>query len=95
MWDDLKLELKDELITTHSLSLLFRNRVDDFEWGFTYVYSPIEYSKKVSFWAELDVARNWKQVPWVVAGDFNATLDKAERNRRGRGGGGGWGQEEI
>lgn len=47
---------------------------------FTGVYGPVQAEAKPHFWEELDsIGRCWN-LPWLIAGDFNAVRKHAERS---------------
>ncbi|OVA10606.1 Endonuclease/exonuclease/phosphatase [Macleaya cordata] len=83
IWDDITLNVEDELIGEHSISIKFSNRFDNFNWVFTNGYSPNEVTGRLNFWKELDKVKAWWQGAWCIAADFNAIRDETERNKPG------------
>ena len=58
------------MIGLFSISCLFRNCEDGFQWIFLGVYGPILNCNREAFWEELGVVRSLWSL-WCVRGDFN------------------------
>ena len=84
LWDKRKLDLLDSEIGSFSISCLFRNVEDGFQWTFTGVYGPIEGNRRKLFWEELGSIRGLWEGPWCLRGDFNVVLSPMERRKGGR-----------
>ncbi|OVA11388.1 hypothetical protein BVC80_8579g14 [Macleaya cordata] len=78
IWDEDILNLEDEQIGNHSISVQFGNIDDNFKWGLTNAYAPNESTGRKNFWKELDNVRNWWAGAWVVTGDFNSIRNQGE-----------------
>lgn len=83
IWDDSILECLDELIGPNTLSQKFKNKADGFGWYLTDVYSPCTYWDRDEFWEEVEDLTGWVGDAWCMAGDFNATMRRRERNKHG------------
>ena len=70
-----------------SVTCIFKNTEDGFQWAFTGVYNPVERSKSELLWEELGSVKGLWEGPWCIGGDFNMVLSPNERNRGGGGGG--------
>ncbi|XP_026384378.1 uncharacterized protein LOC113279961 [Papaver somniferum] len=80
MWNDGVVHMEDFLIGDFSLTIKFRNLSDNFEWFFTSVYGAFDYNDYSQYWQELNDIRILFNYPWVLGGDFNATLSHLNRN---------------
>ena len=66
-----------------SISCLFRNMTDGFQWIYTSVYGPIMGGVREDFWEELGAIRGLWTEPWCIGGDFNVTKFPGESNKGG------------
>ena len=69
LWDKRKLDFLDSEIGSFSISCLFRNVEDGFQWTFTRVYGPIEGNRRKLFWEELGSIRGLWEGPWCLRGE--------------------------
>ena len=83
-WDKRNLEVIETVNRTFSVSSLFRNVEDNFQWIFTSVYGPLLVNLKEYLWEELGSMRGLWLEPWCSRGDFNATISPSESNKGGR-----------
>ncbi|XP_020262542.1 uncharacterized protein LOC109838519 [Asparagus officinalis] len=65
-----------------SVSVLLTHNPSNWTFTFTSVYAPIDREDKAVCWWELSRLRQIFEGPWVICGDFNATLSSEERNGR-------------
>ena len=72
-WDKRNEEVIETLSGVFSVSCLFRNVEDYFQWIFTGVYGPVLANLKEYLWEELESVRGLWSGPWCIGGDFNAT----------------------
>ncbi|XP_026400275.1 uncharacterized protein LOC113296156 [Papaver somniferum] len=77
--------MEDQLIGAFSVSIKFRNVLDDFSCIFTSVYGASYYGDHRQYWQELRGIRLVFDDPWLTRGDFNAILSPDERNIPGGG----------
>jgi mRNA deadenylase 3'-5' endonuclease subunit Ccr4 len=54
-----KFKLLNKWILTFSITLLIRNKIDDYIWMFTTVYGPTLLNLRNEFWNELNNIRNF------------------------------------
>ena len=52
-WDKRKLEVMEVELGLFSVTSIFKNMEDGFQWAFTGVYGPMERNKSELFWEEL------------------------------------------
>ena len=64
LWDKRKLDMLDSEIGSFSISCLFINVEDDFQWTFTSVYGPIEGNRRELFCEELGSIKGLWEGPW-------------------------------
>ena len=83
-WDKRKLELVEAEIGHFSITCMFKNVEDGFQWAFTGIYGPVERCKREMFWEELGSLKGLWEGPWCIGGDFNMVLSPNERNMVGR-----------
>ena len=83
-WDKRKLEVMEVEIGHFSVTCIFKNTEDGFQWAFTGVYGPVERNKSELFWEELGSVKGSWEGPWCIGGDFNMVLSPNERNKGGR-----------
>lgn len=43
-------------------------------------YGPVAYGEKEEYWEEIAAIGGWKDSPWCICGDFNATKTREERS---------------
>ncbi|KAH7846593.1 hypothetical protein Vadar_015807 [Vaccinium darrowii] len=80
LWDSRVVEKIDEELGMFSVSCLFKNVTDGFQWVFTGVYGPVIDRHKGELWEELSaMAYRW-DAPWCVGGDFNVVRFPYERS---------------
>ncbi|XP_026459532.1 uncharacterized protein LOC113360212 [Papaver somniferum] len=84
MWKEGVVQMEDHLLGAFTI-IKFRNLTDDFVWVFTVVYGTSDAGYYSQFWQELRDIRLIFDEPWMLGGDFNATLSADERNRPGGG----------
>ena len=83
-WDNSRISLVDFVVSSFSVSCLFKILEDGFLWTFTGVYGPVENSLREPFWEELGSIKGLWDCPWCVGGNFNEVLFPNERSRGGR-----------
>ena len=83
-WDRIKLEQIEVETGLFSITCLFKNVEDMFQWAFIGVYSLVENSKRELFWEELGALKSLWEDPWCLERDFNVTFSPYERNRGDR-----------
>ena len=83
-WDKRNLEVIETVSGVFSVSCLFRNVEDGFQWIFTGVYGLVLANLKEYLWKELGSVRGLWSGPWCIGGDFNATISPNESNKNGR-----------
>ena len=83
-WDKRKLEVMEVEIGHFSVTCIFKNTEDGFQWAFTGVCGPVERNKSELFWEELGSVKGLWEGPWCIGGDFNMVLSPNERNKGGR-----------
>ena len=83
-WDKRKLDLVEVETCLFSVTCMFKNVEDGFQWASTGVYGPIERSKREMFWEGLGSLKGLWEGPWCIGGDFNMVLSPNERNTVGR-----------
>ncbi|XP_026402743.1 uncharacterized protein LOC113298262 isoform X2 [Papaver somniferum] len=83
MWKEGVVVMGDHLIGVFSLSIEFRNVADDFVWIFTSVYGASDVGYYNQCWQESRDIKLLFDEPWLIGGDFNATLSAADRNVSG------------
>ena len=54
-----------------SITCLFKNVEDGFQWAFIGVYGSIEKNKRELFWEELGALKGLWEGPWCLGGDYN------------------------
>ncbi|XP_026436394.1 uncharacterized protein LOC113334324, partial [Papaver somniferum] len=80
LWDRDFLEVSDSLVGDYTLSILCKNKNDNFQWVLTNVYGPNHSVERTEFWIELDnVCRYWINIPWCIGGDFNTIVKCGEK----------------
>ena len=79
-WDKRNLEVIETVNGVFSVSCLFRNVEDGFQWIFTSVYGPVLSNLKEDLWEELGSVRGLWLGLWCIEGDFNATISPNESN---------------
>ena len=79
-WDTRKLELVEAEIGQFSVTCMFKNVEDGFQWAFTGVYGPVKSCKRELFWEELGAVKGLWEGPWCIGGDFNVVLSPNDRN---------------
>ena len=80
-WDKRKLEVMEVETGHFSVTCIFKNTEDGFQWAFTGVYGPMERNKSELFWEELGSVKGLWEGPWCIGGDFNMVLSPNERNK--------------
>ena len=83
-WDKRNVEVIETVSGVFSVSCLFRNVEDDFQWIFTSVYGPVLANLKEYLWEELGLEKGLWSGLWCIGGDFNATISPSESNKGGR-----------
>ena len=83
-WDKRKLEVMEVETGHFSVTCIFKNTDDGFQWAYTGVYGPVERNKLELFWEELGSVKGLWEGPWCIGGDFNMVLSPNERNKGGR-----------
>ena len=83
-WDKRKLEVMEVELGHFSITCIFKNTEDGFQWAFTGVYELVERSKTELLWEELGSVKGLWEGPWCIGGDFNMVLSPNERNKEGR-----------
>ena len=83
-WDKRKPEVMEVELGHFSVTCIFKNTEDGFQWAFTGVYKPVERSKRELLWEELGSVKGLWEGPWCIGGDFNMVLSPNERNKEGR-----------
>ena len=83
-WNKRNLEVIETMSRVFSVSYLFLNVEDGFQWIFTGVYGPVLANMKEYLWEELGSVRGLWSGPWCIGGDFNATISPTESNKGGR-----------
>ncbi|KAH7863089.1 hypothetical protein Vadar_013200 [Vaccinium darrowii] len=79
LWDSRVVEKIEEEYGLFSVSCLFKNVMDGFQWVFTGVYGPVIDRHRGDLWDELSaMAYRW-DAPWCVGGDFNVVRFPYER----------------
>ncbi|XP_020251189.1 uncharacterized protein LOC109828677, partial [Asparagus officinalis] len=66
-----------------SVSVSLIHITSNWHFTFTNVYAPIDREDKEVCWWELNRVRKLFDGPWIICGDFNATLCLEERNGNG------------
>ncbi|XP_073116181.1 uncharacterized protein [Elaeis guineensis] len=79
-WDGAKFDLIKDRIEKFSITTHWFDRSRDFAWSFTCVYGPTDRNLKKSFWKELTEIHSSLNGPWILGGDFNATVEDHDRN---------------
>ena len=64
------MEILEEAVGCFSVSCMFKNVVDQFEWAFTGVYGPNSDKDRRLLWEEPSGLCSWWNVPWTVGGLF-------------------------
>ena len=64
------MEILEEAVGCFSVSCMFKNVVDQFEWAFTGVYGPNSDKDRRLLWEELSGLCSWWNVTWTVGGIF-------------------------
>ena len=82
-WDKRILEVIEMMSGIFSVSCLFRNVEDGFQWIFTVVYGPVVANLNENLWEELGSMRGLWLGPWCIGGDFNVTISPSESNKGG------------
>ena len=80
--DKIKLDLVEVETGLFSITRMFKNVEDGFQWAFTGVYGPVERWKRELFWEELGSLKGLWEGPCCLGGDFNVILSPL----------GGWGE---
>ena len=83
-WDKRKLELVEVELGHFSVTCMFKNVEDGFQWAFTGVYGLVERCKREMFWEEFGSLKGLWEGPWCIGGDFNLVISPNERNTEGR-----------
>ena len=83
-WDKRKLKVMEVELGLFSVTCIFKNTEDGFQWAFTRVYGPVERNKSELFWEELGSVKGLREGPWCIGGDFNMVLSPNERNKGSR-----------
>jgi hypothetical protein len=63
--------LEQAMISSFSVTLMLKNRVDNTQWTFTSVYGHVYSSLKAQFCDELRQIKNVSHDAWLIYGDFN------------------------
>ncbi|XP_026438258.1 uncharacterized protein LOC113336798 [Papaver somniferum] len=79
LWNKYFVEVTDSLVGDYTLSILYKNKADGFEWVLTDVYGPNKPCERKIFWEELDNNCRMWNLPWCMSGDFNAVSKCAEK----------------
>ena len=82
-WDKRVLEVIETMRGVSSVSCLFRNVEDGFQWIFTGVYGLVLANLKENLWEELVSVKGLWSRPWCIRGDFNVTISPSESNKGG------------
>ena len=72
-WDDKLVSFVDSQVGTFSLSIKFKNILDNFEWWLAGVYGPCISNLKSAFIDELRQLISLVGGNWMIGGDFNTT----------------------
>ena len=72
------------VIGVYSISCLFRNVKDGFQWIFTRVYGLVMGILKEKIWEVVGDVRGLWTSPWCIEGDFNAITSLKESSKGGR-----------
>ena len=83
-WDKRILEVIETVSEVFSVSCLFRNVEDGFQWIFIGVFGPLVANLKENLWEELGSVRDLWSRSWCSRGDFNVTISPSESNKGGR-----------
>jgi hypothetical protein len=68
--DSSKLILEQARVSNFSVCLMLKNKIDNHNWTFTYVYGHVDNSLKVQFLDELSQIRKFSYEVWLICGDF-------------------------
>lgn len=60
--------------------MVCRSKESGVQWVFSGVCGPSKNDKKQEFWEELDSLGRYWELPWMLAGDFNAVKSRRERS---------------
>ncbi|KAF5457277.1 hypothetical protein F2P56_021390, partial [Juglans regia] len=80
MWDKIVVEAIEECVGEFSVSTLFKNVCDGWEWAFVGCYGPNRDCDRRRLWEELAGIHSLWDVPWCMGGDFNITRFPSERS---------------
>ena len=81
-WNTTIGSMLDDFKGSYSLSIKFRNLLDNYEWWLTRVYGPCVSSLKGHFIDELRHIHSIVGHHWVLGGDFNVTRFNFEHSSR-------------
>lgn len=80
LWEKNIVDISDSIVADYTLSVLYMNKLDKFQWVLTSVYGPNNSVNRNDFWIELDtVCRYWSDLPWCIGGDFNTIAKCSEK----------------
>lgn len=79
-WDESCFEMIDTKVGRYCLTIDFHLKLDSTVFRYTGVYGPSTNRGKGQFFREIREAKPEIDMPWMVAGDFNATLVMQDRS---------------
>lgn len=66
-------------IMDFSITVHLKNKFENFEWLFTIVYGPVQYSLRNNFLSEIQSISILGPSAWLICGDFNLIRNRAEK----------------
>jgi hypothetical protein len=78
--DSSKFIIEQYFIGTFSITLMLKNRTDNFKWTFTTFYGPIDSSLKDQFWTDLRQIYSYSYEVWLLCRDFNSIRFRNEKS---------------
>ena len=81
-WDDKTVSILASHVGSFSLSVKFKNSLNNFEWWLTGVFGPCTSNLKAAFIEELRQLIHLMGGNWVIGGDFNVTRFSHEHSSR-------------
>lgn len=66
-------------IMDFSITVHLKNKFENFEWLFTIVYGPVQYSLRNNFLSEIQSIPILGPSAWLICGDFNLIRNRTEK----------------